>query len=300
MNKKVSIIVISYNSEKTILETLNSILLQTYKNIEVIVSDDRSNDKTLEIIENWIKKNSIQIKLIKSDKNNGVSKNINYGLKVSEGEWIKIIAADDILLPDCLEKNIKFIEKNPDVNICFSKSELFGDCLKETMISPKNIEDFYLSPKEQNNSLKSKCFVPAPTSFIKREIFNKYGFFDERVPMIEDWPYWLKITSLGEKLYFLDEVTVKYRVGETLSQHQNKIVSEKGFKSKKLIYKYYLKDNINFILKWHYLLNFFITSIVVKLFNNTPNKISKGILKYSKILDPYSLFNYYKREKNEK
>ena len=95
----VSVVVMSYNSAATIAETLDSIKAQTYQNLELIVTDDCSPDgKTLEIIQNWLDANGsrfVYADLVTTDKNTGVSGNINRGVAKSHGEWIKSIAGDD-------------------------------------------------------------------------------------------------------------------------------------------------------------------------------------------------------------
>lgn len=285
MELKVSIIVVSYNSEKTIIDTLESIKRQTYLNYEVIISDDCSQDETIIKVKKWCEQNKKNnYKILESDKNEGVTKNVNKGLKKSKGDWIKFIAADDILLPTCLEENVKFINENKNVRICFSKAETFGKVKK---VIPNGIKKkvYNLSAEQQYEKLKWENLILAPTSFISRKIFEYYGFFDERIPMIEDAPYWLLLTSKGEKLYFLDKVTVKYRIGESLSLHQNKIESIVAYESRKLYYEYYLKKEKSLLLKWHYKLEFIIKDILIKKFDNKRKLLVNLILRYYRILD---------------
>ncbi|GAB1452027.1 hypothetical protein MASR2M47_20830 [Draconibacterium sp.] len=105
-NPLVSIVVITYNSSKFILDTLESAKEQTYQNLELIITDDCSTDNTIEICQNWIEKNSyrfVNTELITVEKNTGTAPNANRGLKVSKGEWIKFIAGDDFLLTNCID-----------------------------------------------------------------------------------------------------------------------------------------------------------------------------------------------------
>lgn len=303
----ISILVVSYNSEKTILETLKSIEEQTYKNIEVIICDDSSRDRTVEICEAWkisVTEKIKNIEILNSSINQGIVKNINRGLKIARGEWIKLIAADDILIKDCIEKNLDFINKNKNVNIVFSKIEKFY--LKSNQIVgflPRKNDFFKLISEEQHKQLQKECFVPAPSSFIKKEVFQKYGYFDERIPMIEDWPYWLKITLAGEKLYYFDEVTVKYRIGDTLSNNMTRLINYNFLNSKFLIYKYYLKNEVGFFLKYHYLFEYTSQMYLAKFFNNKRNKFSLITFKYINIFDFYFIYlklkEFLKKEKNE-
>ena len=103
-NPLVSIIVITYNSSKYVLETLESAKAQTYQNIELIVSDDCSTDNTVEICHNWIEQNKerfVRTELITVEKNTGIAPNCNRGVKAAKGEWVKLIAGDDVLHQNC-------------------------------------------------------------------------------------------------------------------------------------------------------------------------------------------------------
>lgn len=298
----ISIIVVSYNSEKTILETLKSIENQTYKNFEIIICDDSSQDKTLEICKKWkevVKEKIKNIKILNSSVNQGIVKNINKGLKVAKGEWMKLIAADDILLNNCIEDNLNFIKQNSNIKVCFSKVRNFT-------LNPENQGEEYpniftekymfLKSEEQYEKLKEGNFLPAPSSFISKKIFNKYGLFDEKIPMIEDYPYWLKLTSSGEKLYYFPKITVLYRVGESISNSNAKIINNNFFNSYKKIYQFYLKDNISFLLKWHYIIKIFSYNLTIKIFRNKKNNFSILVLKLFKLLDLYVVMRKLRNE----
>ena len=93
----ISVIVITYNSSSTILETLDSIKRQTYSNIELVVSDDCSKDDTVKKAQNWILDNNINGIVVTTKKNAGIPANVNKGIKAAKGTLVKIIAGDDIL-----------------------------------------------------------------------------------------------------------------------------------------------------------------------------------------------------------
>ncbi|MGL5000434.1 MAG: glycosyltransferase [Cetobacterium sp.] len=250
-NNPICVLVITYNSAEYVIETLESIKKQTYKKIELIISDDNSKDNTVELCEEWIEENKsrfLKIKILNSEKNEGVVKNINKGIKKCDSEWIKTIAGDDLLEEECLENNMGFVEKNPDAKIIFSKSQSFleifnNDNFKE--IIPNDTKIF----KENSNILFEKLawgnFLPAPTAFYKKSLIEEYDYYDTDYPMIEDYPMWLKLTYAGEKLYFLDKITVFYRVHKkSLSNIVDKIINEKVFEFRKKIYTQFLKDKI--------------------------------------------------------
>ena len=111
-NPLVSIIVITYNSAKYVLETLESAKAQTYQNIELIVSDDCSIDNTVEICREWIEQNKnrfVRTELITIPENTGIPANCNRGVRAAQGEWVKLIAGDDMLDNDCILNYVNYI-----------------------------------------------------------------------------------------------------------------------------------------------------------------------------------------------
>lgn len=243
----VSVPIITYNSSKTILETLESIKAQTYPNIELIISDDCSNDNTVEICQQWIDKNRdrfVRTLVLVSPINTGVSGNCNRSNEACVGEWIKCIAGDDALLPICIEEFVKYVNQYPDTLYVFCKMEGFG-CQQETvddiMCHSFDYTFFNLSAREQYSYLvlKRNC-IPAPTAFYNR-VNTKSEVFanDERIPMIEDYPKWMNITKSGVQLRFLDKTLVRYRISEN-SISTTTTPSLKTKQSIALIYIFYL------------------------------------------------------------
>ncbi len=211
-NNLVSIIVISYNSEKFILETLQSIENQTFKNIELIISDDSSTDNTLEIAKKWCNehfKRFAKIEIISSEKNTGISRNANRGLFAANGKWVKFIAADDILEKNCIKNNVEFAEKNPEAEIIFSKMFIFDS---KTLFGTEffNKKFYQKTAKQQFLDLCVQWQISTPTSFILRDFLLRKNGFDENF-FIEDFPFFLKTTLEGTKLYGFDTLTAFYR-----------------------------------------------------------------------------------------
>lgn len=220
MNPLITICVITYRNGNIILDTLDSIRNQTYKNLELIVADDGSNDDTVFIVENWLENNKqyfIKTSFITGKKNAGVTINCNRAVKKSSGQYVKIIA-DDILYPTYIEKCVKYFETNPNCNILFSKmglklpyegypfiqGEYNYDFLKlDADIQSKYISDYANVP-----------LLPTPAVMYRTEFVKKYGYFDERIPMWEDGPFYFKLLEHKEKMDLLDEELVLYRVLE--------------------------------------------------------------------------------------
>lgn len=234
----VSIIVVTYNSSKTVVETLESMKYQTYQNIELIVSDDCSLDNTVAVCEQWLKENGerfVRTKIITTPKNTGISQNFNRGLAAANGEWIKTIAGDDALFPYIIEEYIKHAQNNPDVKFLHSNIASYNDTLEEKNIcslgdtSKYRINSENITPQEQYQILLRKCRVRAPTVMIKKEVFDLVGNFNESYPLWEDRPMWLKITSHGIKLHYLNILGAKYRISSSSIQkkkNKGKLIPE--------------------------------------------------------------------------
>lgn len=228
-NEIVSVAVISYNAEHTIEETLDSILNQDYgaRNIELIVSDDASRDNTVAVTKAWLARNGHsfhKVELISNKLNGGVSRNCNIAWKASTSEWIKSIAADDILLPDCLSLNLGFVADRDECNVVFSKMRWFGSVERVTP-DPSQVAVFELSALQQYKSMRFGSCNFAPTAFIRRTALESVGYADERFRNIEDLPLWLKLTKSGYRLCFFDRVTVHYRVSNSISKSSSRFVN---------------------------------------------------------------------------
>lgn len=218
-NPLVSVVVITYNSYNTILETLDSIAAQTYQNIELIVSDDCSKDDTVKVVKKWLGEHRDRFErteLLTVDVNTGTAGNLNRGYAKSRGIWIKSIAGDDKLIPTCINSNIEYIRKNPDVEILLSKVKMVG--AQEHVNKFKNI--FIYGALELSNTsllylLLTGNFLPAPTLFISSRAFNEIGEFEESMPLLEDWPFWIKALYHKKSISFNNEYTVYYRVSDS-------------------------------------------------------------------------------------
>jgi alpha-1,3-rhamnosyltransferase len=231
----VSIVVITYNSSKYVLETLESAKAQTYQNIELIISDDCSTDETVMICEEWIVKNGdrfVRTKLITIEKNTGTSVNCNRGCRAANGIWIKLIAGDDLLLTNCIECFVQYAKEHPDKKLLFSKIKLlinkqyslqsFNDEFWED--SYKLFNSLSGAQKQYEYLIKKGNFVPTATNFMNKALWAELGGFDEDILLLEDYPFWIKATSKGYELTQLQETLCSYRVSDNSIQVSNIII----------------------------------------------------------------------------
>ena len=218
----VSVVVVTFNSASTIIETLESIRRQSYNNLELIISDDCSEDSTRLIVNSWIKKNRFRFDRIcccKTKENLGVTYNCNNGLSKAKGEYIQFIAGDDILLNDAISIKVDFII-NRKCNFVYNAIEVFGD----NKIKVAEMQRCYNKTKcilstnwkTQYKEMLKKNFIIGPMgSFFKTDFLKSIGGYDNRFPMLEDYPLHLKILCKGIKIEYIDRPLAKYRVSSS-------------------------------------------------------------------------------------
>lgn len=252
-NDLVSVIVITYNSSKTVLDALESIKRQTYLNIELIISDDCSKDDTVKICEAWLLNNKQRFnntEIVTTKCNSGTSGNCNRGCKAAHGRWIKIIAGDDEFLDDGIEKLVNASQRFPEAKIICAKIECFGvekvgyDHI--TWQHNLKLYDIVDNVEEQYWYLSNRNFIAAMGLMYERALWEEVGGYDEEVPLLEDWPMWLKLTGAGYKIFFINEIVARYRLTLTSVRSNN------NYRYSVLLFKYrylYKKENKFRILK---------------------------------------------------
>lgn len=231
----VSVVVVSYNAEDTVIETLNSVLNQTYNNIELILSDDCSDDNTVSKASEWFSQHKDFFKsgaqLLTSKINQGICGNFNKAIHSSKGEWIKIIAADDVLLPNCCEDYVNYALTHPEAQFMTSYVDYYrntfekGNCFR-SKVAVKYLSIFQEPAEVQLSEMAYKIFVMAPTMFFSRFVFDKVGGFNEDY-IYEDHPFYISLLENGFKLYFVDTTTVGYRVHDSTCNSNSKLFNYK-------------------------------------------------------------------------
>ena len=192
----VSVIIPTYNRAGTIKRSVESVLNQTYDKLEVIIVDDGSTDNTSEVVES-IKDD--RVRYIKLEKNQGVSHARNYGVSQAKYDMIAFHDSDDAWRKDKLEKQIKKYNENPDAVLVY--------CAYEN--HKENFSIRFPSEDENVEELEGDIYyylilrntIGAPTIFMRKDIFNKIGGFDESFPTIEDWDFAIKASKLGKISY---------------------------------------------------------------------------------------------------
>ena len=222
----VSIIIITYNSSKSILDTLESIKNQSYQNIELIISDDSSTDHTSLICRDWLELNKgrfINSSYISVEINSGIPANCNRGLYKSKGVWIKLIAGDDLLANNCIERYLAFInENNLKPSFLFSNLVFFKKSINN-IVRVDQI-DKLITTKHKNQFLDYLCDRPtiAPTAFIHRDLLINLGGYNEDFKLLEDVPLFNKALRMGVEFNLLPENLVYYRISDVSISNDDK------------------------------------------------------------------------------
>lgn len=201
----VSIIIPSYNHEKYVIDSINSVLNQTYQNIELIVIDDGSKDNSVSIIRDLSKKYGF--KFINRE-NRGLSATLNEGIKISSGKYISILASDDKIIEYKIEKQVQFMEENPDYMASYgNRIIIYGKIERKDIVN--NAKSGWIF----HELLTAKISIPALTSIINKSVFNYIGYYDENL-WIEDWDMWLRIAEKYQ-IGYLNEYLAYYRKHDT-------------------------------------------------------------------------------------
>lgn len=220
---KVSIITVCRNSVETIEQTIQSVLNQTYTNIEYIVIDGASDDGTCDIIENY----KAKLGYYCSEPDNGIYHAMNKGLQHTTGDIIGILNSDDWYTENAVENVVKtFLQY--DCEMVHGKLAMVYEENRIRVVEERNLEDLYIG-----------MVVSHPTVFLKKSIYQQYGLFDEQYRSAADYELMLRLYTKGVSIRFVPEILTFFRRGgfsekATLLNAQETLgVSEKYIKAMK-------------------------------------------------------------------
>jgi glycosyltransferase involved in cell wall biosynthesis len=186
----ISVVVPAYNGQSTILETINSILEQTFTDFELIVINDGSTDRTLELLET-VKDERLKIY---SYPNGGLPAARNRGIVRATGEFVSFIDADDLWTPDKLELQLQALRENPQAGVAYSWTICMGN--DGNSFHPGVSESF--QGNVYANLLVGNFIASGSNVLLRREAIESVGYFDESLKSCEDWDYWLRLAPKWE------------------------------------------------------------------------------------------------------
>ncbi len=209
MNKDplVSIIIPSYNSAKFVSEAVDSALAQTYPKIEIIIVDDGSSDNTKEVIAKYGDKINYIYQA-----NKGLAGARNTGIAAAAGEFVALLDADDIFLPEKIAKQVEFLKSHPGCDISYSDLYHFWDDRPQELLE---LGYKYYSGDEVLPRLIERDFIAPLTMLIRKSVFERFGVFDEQFRRSEDLEFLVRILKQGARICFLSERLAKLRLRRT-------------------------------------------------------------------------------------
>jgi glycosyltransferase involved in cell wall biosynthesis len=188
---KVSVLLVTYNHADFIRDCLDSVLQQEYNELEIVVADDCSSDATPEIIKEYAKSYPGKIKPILADRNRGITINSNRALSACTGEFIATLNGDDLFYPEKLRRQVELMVANPECNVSFHPVRVFDNesgktiCIAEQGMSNSSLHD-----------LITRNFLPYSSVILRKSACPERGF-DERLPVVSDWLFFIKSARDG-------------------------------------------------------------------------------------------------------
>lgn len=211
----VSIIMPVFNSERYLKLAIDSILEQTYENIELLIVDDGSTDKSVQIIRTF---SSSKIRFFQNEKNIGVSATRNKMINLSKGKYIALMDSDDISPKYRIEKQVNFLENNIQYGLIGGHYERFND---DRFFKKSKVHKHSLIQEENQVKLNFLGSIAAPTAMFRASIVKINNlYFDVNLKIAEDYDFWRKI-GLFTKVTNINEVLIYYR------KHSNNTMNKK-------------------------------------------------------------------------
>ena len=233
MSNVIKIIVPSYNCKQVFKATFDSVLSQTYKDWEWIIVDDCSTDGSYEYIKE-LSKDDERIVVLQTPKNGGTAVARNIGLKHASGRYITFLDSDDLLDPNYLEEQIKFIKDNGPIISAGYRRQAEHTCT-----------DFYVPKENTYKSLLKGCPLSCLTTMYDREIVGDV-YFPENMKRVEDYTFWLDILKRGYVAKGNQQILATYIIGKN-SKSRNKFKLIKYY-----FHVYHKTQGFNWFKSWFY------------------------------------------------
>lgn len=216
---KISIITATYNSSATIEDTVKSVLVQTFKNYEYLIIDGVSKDSTLDIVRKYEPSFGGKMKIF-CEQDKGIYDAMNKGFQKATGDVLMLINSDDLFArPDAVELVVKEFEKYPEVD------GIYADL---NYVSQNNINNVVRVWKTgRQKQMRYGWLTAHPTFYVKRQVYEKYGYFNLNYPLAADFELMLRFVEKHHiKLSYLPKNLVKMRLGGTTSKSLKNIYKQ--------------------------------------------------------------------------
>jgi glycosyltransferase involved in cell wall biosynthesis len=255
---RISICMPTYNGQEFLLEALDSIMGQDMHDIEVIISDDNSQDDTLRIVDDFKQRVSFPVHVY-AHKPSGIGANWNYAISKSNGKYIKFLFQDDVLLPGCLVAMSDFLERHPGYGLVASKRSFLveggmeGESLKKWLATYSDLQAEFKGPHEpflhlDKQIFSSRTFLEAPKNKVgepsiymfRKAIYDKIGPFREDLKQILDYEFCYRLLKKKD-IAILPDTLVAFRIHAAQATNVNRQVDISDYRIyERLLYDEYL------------------------------------------------------------
>lgn len=185
---EVSVILPTYNRAEILPRSINSLIQQTYPDLEIVVVDDASTDDTESVVKSF---NDNRIKYIKHDDNRGANVARNTGISQSTGEYIAFQDSDDVWLPHKIQRQVEvFQQSGPEIGLVSTGvCRVWPDYQTDYLPGDQWKKQDFMKSLIQNN------FIPTQAAMIRRECVQRMGDFDNKLPRLQDWEMWIRLSK---------------------------------------------------------------------------------------------------------
>ncbi|MEE3427355.1 MAG: glycosyltransferase [Ruminococcus sp.] len=229
---KVSVIMAVYNCEDTVADAIDSILNQTYSDIELVICEDCSADNTYQVVKQYADKYNDKIILIRNEKNSKLPASLNHCLKYATGKYIARMDGDDISYPDRIERQVSYLVEHPDIDLVGTGMAVFdGEKIVGQNTSPEHVDKY--------NLVHKTCFCHA-TILTYKYVYDKLGGYslEPRAVRVEDVDLWFRFFAAGFKGANLPDLL--YRVTDNANAASRRKFSNRINAMKTLFHGYRL------------------------------------------------------------
>ncbi len=202
----VSIVIPAYNAAAYVRDAVDSALAQTYAEKEVIVVDDGSTDGTAKVLAPY---RDAGVIVYIHQENKGLSAARNAGIRAAKGEFVALLDADDIFLPNKIERQAAYLLAHPECGVCYCDIYHFYEEEPDKMLK---LDYCYYSGDEVLPHLLRMNFINPLSVVLRKSEIDRVGLFDESYRRSEDWEYWMRLVRHGVRFEHLPEILAKYRM----------------------------------------------------------------------------------------
>lgn len=248
MKPLVSVVIPSYNYAHYICNAIDSVLSQDHENVEVIVTDNRSTDDTMKVLERYAGEPRFRLNV--NERNLGIPGNINVGIGLARGEYVVILSADDWLLPGHTSRLVSVAEQHPEIGFVYATAYLCKEDGSPYAVRHVAGQTFlgYSGGREELGWLLTACYMCFPTILFRRSLFERYGRLDESYEVASDWEITTRLVAAGTQVAYVAAPLVCVRIHESQASGRAYLKSGLELSEHLRIFERYAEGTFD---RWH-------------------------------------------------